>query len=121
MGKFVANEFVFKSLNIGLALDEGLANPTEKFTVFYGERAVWWCKVVNKIQSLSHTHTSHITLLHITLHITHHTSHYTHHTTHYTLHTTHYTLHTTHYTLHTTPTTTHMHYLTTLLLPNILI
>jgi len=35
----------FKSLNIAVALDEGLANPTDKFTVFYGERAVWWLKV----------------------------------------------------------------------------
>lgn len=27
---------------IALALDEGLANPTEEFTVFYGERSPWW-------------------------------------------------------------------------------
>lgn len=33
----------FKDLNIGFALDEGLANPTDAFTVFYGERAPW-CK-----------------------------------------------------------------------------
>ena len=31
----------FKSLNMGFALDEGLANPTDAFTVFYGERAPW--------------------------------------------------------------------------------
>jgi len=36
----------FKNLNVALALDEGLANPTDKFTVFYGERAVWWLKVL---------------------------------------------------------------------------
>lgn len=35
----------FKKLNIGFALDEGLANPTEKFTVFYGERSAWWLLV----------------------------------------------------------------------------
>lgn len=31
----------FKSLNAGFALDEGYANPTEKFSLFYGERTVW--------------------------------------------------------------------------------
>lgn len=31
----------FKKLNVGFALDEGYANPTEKFSVFYGERTVW--------------------------------------------------------------------------------
>jgi len=35
----------FKSLNVGVALDEGLARKDEKMTVFYGERAVWWCRV----------------------------------------------------------------------------
>uniref|UniRef100_A0A667Y3U9 Aminoacylase 1 n=1 Tax=Myripristis murdjan TaxID=586833 RepID=A0A667Y3U9_9TELE len=33
----------FQKLNIGFALDEGLANPAEAFTVFYGERNPW-CK-----------------------------------------------------------------------------
>uniref|UniRef100_A0A8C7DMU2 N-acyl-aliphatic-L-amino acid amidohydrolase n=1 Tax=Oncorhynchus kisutch TaxID=8019 RepID=A0A8C7DMU2_ONCKI len=33
----------FQKLNIGFALDEGLANPGEAFTVFYGERNPW-CK-----------------------------------------------------------------------------
>ena len=33
----------FKQLNVGFCLDEGLANPTEAFTVFYAERA-GWCK-----------------------------------------------------------------------------
>jgi len=32
-------------LNVGFALDEGLANPTDAFTVFYGERAVWFVDV----------------------------------------------------------------------------
>ena len=33
----------FRALNAGLVLDEGLANPTDAFTLFYGERAPW-CK-----------------------------------------------------------------------------
>ncbi|XP_071485723.1 aminoacylase-1-like [Diadema antillarum] len=36
----------FKALNMGFGLDEGLANPTDKFTLFYGERATWWIDVV---------------------------------------------------------------------------
>uniref|UniRef100_A0A4W6DLR0 N-acyl-aliphatic-L-amino acid amidohydrolase n=1 Tax=Lates calcarifer TaxID=8187 RepID=A0A4W6DLR0_LATCA len=35
----------FQKLNIGFALDEGLANPGEPFTVFYGERNPWWITV----------------------------------------------------------------------------
>ncbi|KAG9330321.1 hypothetical protein JZ751_025683 [Albula glossodonta] len=35
----------FKALNIGFALDEGLANPGESFTVFYGERCPWWITI----------------------------------------------------------------------------
>uniref|UniRef100_A0A8C5HZL5 N-acyl-aliphatic-L-amino acid amidohydrolase n=1 Tax=Gouania willdenowi TaxID=441366 RepID=A0A8C5HZL5_GOUWI len=35
----------FQQLNIGFALDEGLANPGEAFTVFYGERNPWWITV----------------------------------------------------------------------------
>jgi len=31
----------FKKLNIGFALDEGLANPTEACSVYYGERVAW--------------------------------------------------------------------------------
>jgi len=44
MARFV-NTDTFKKLNVAMALDEGLANPTNNYTVFYGERAVWWCKV----------------------------------------------------------------------------
>ena len=33
----------FKELNIGFALDEGLANPTDAFKAYYGERSPW-CK-----------------------------------------------------------------------------
>ncbi|XP_071960681.1 aminoacylase-1-like [Antedon mediterranea] len=36
----------FKELNLGFALDEGLANPTDAFTVFYGERNPWWINVI---------------------------------------------------------------------------
>ncbi|KAJ1109527.1 hypothetical protein NDU88_006887 [Pleurodeles waltl] len=35
----------FKSLNVGFALDEGLANPSDQFTVFYGEKSIWWLTV----------------------------------------------------------------------------
>lgn len=28
----------FKKLNVGFALDEGYANPSEEFHLFYGER-----------------------------------------------------------------------------------
>ena len=41
MKKLVADPF-FKSLNIGMTLDEGIASETNKFTVFYGEKAIWW-------------------------------------------------------------------------------
>lgn len=33
----------FSNLNVGVALDEGLANPSNKYSVFYGERTLW-CK-----------------------------------------------------------------------------
>ncbi len=35
----------FKALNVGVALDEGLANPTEAMSAFYGERAAQFCLV----------------------------------------------------------------------------
>eukprot|EP01087_Luapelamoeba_hula_P013670 TRINITY_DN3912_c0_g1_i4.p1 TRINITY_DN3912_c0_g1~~TRINITY_DN3912_c0_g1_i4.p1 ORF type:complete len:378 (+),score=54.34 TRINITY_DN3912_c0_g1_i4:188-1321(+) len=35
----------FKALNIGVALDEGLASDTDTYALFYGERAVWRCRV----------------------------------------------------------------------------
>jgi len=44
MEKFVDHEG-FKGLNVGFALDEGLANPTDAFTVYYGERTPWWVEV----------------------------------------------------------------------------
>ena len=35
----------FKALNIGLALDEGLAREDDDMTIFYGERHVFWADV----------------------------------------------------------------------------
>ncbi|CAK8688959.1 unnamed protein product [Clavelina lepadiformis] len=35
----------FKELNIGLALDEGLASPDDDYIAFYGERSLWWARV----------------------------------------------------------------------------
>uniref|UniRef100_V9KNP8 N-acyl-aliphatic-L-amino acid amidohydrolase n=1 Tax=Callorhinchus milii TaxID=7868 RepID=V9KNP8_CALMI len=44
MKKFVELK-EFQALNVGFGLDEGLANPGDAFTVFYGERNVWWISV----------------------------------------------------------------------------
>uniref|UniRef100_A0A673ZDG8 Peptidase M20 dimerisation domain-containing protein n=1 Tax=Salmo trutta TaxID=8032 RepID=A0A673ZDG8_SALTR len=41
----------FQKLNISFALDEGLANPGEAFTVFYGERNPWCDPGENVINS----------------------------------------------------------------------
>ena len=35
----------FRELNVGLALDEGLAREDDAVTVFYGERHKQWTKV----------------------------------------------------------------------------
>ncbi|PAV72942.1 hypothetical protein WR25_09792 isoform B [Diploscapter pachys] len=35
----------FRKLNIGFALDEGLASENDTYKVFYGERVPWWLKV----------------------------------------------------------------------------
>ncbi|CAJ0584960.1 unnamed protein product, partial [Mesorhabditis spiculigera] len=35
----------FKALNIGFALDEGLASETETYKVYYAERCPWWIRV----------------------------------------------------------------------------
>lgn len=40
MAKFVHTQD-FKALNIGFALDEGLASPDEEFVVYHGERSIW--------------------------------------------------------------------------------
>jgi len=31
----------FLTMNVGFALDEGIANPKDEYDVFYGERAIW--------------------------------------------------------------------------------
>jgi len=31
----------FQNLNVGFALDEGMANPGEEYVLFYGERCIW--------------------------------------------------------------------------------
>lgn len=31
----------FKALNVGFALDEGIASPTDVFSVYYAERSIW--------------------------------------------------------------------------------
>ena len=40
MKDFVLTE-EFKKLNIGFALDEGMASPDEQFALFNGERTIW--------------------------------------------------------------------------------
>ncbi|PSN38838.1 Aminoacylase-1 [Blattella germanica] len=40
MAKFVHTSD-FLALNVGFALDEGMASPTEQFPLFYGERSIW--------------------------------------------------------------------------------
>ncbi|KAH6835971.1 Peptidase M20/M25/M40 family protein [Perilla frutescens var. hirtella] len=37
-----ADSDIFKNMNVGIVLDEGLASPTENYRVFYGERSPWW-------------------------------------------------------------------------------
>lgn len=41
MAKWVDSDD-FKKLNVGFALDEGIASTDNSVTVFYGERTVWW-------------------------------------------------------------------------------
>lgn len=43
MAKYVLTT-EFKKLNIGMALDEGLASPDETIPVYFGERNVFWIK-----------------------------------------------------------------------------
>ena len=47
MKALLASERI-RSLNPALVLDEGLASPSEKYSVFYGERKIWWVKVTAK-------------------------------------------------------------------------
>lgn len=56
MEKFVTTDD-FKALNVGFALDEGIASPTEVFNVYYAERTVW------EIEFLCHGQAGHGSLL----------------------------------------------------------
>eukprot|EP00996_Jenningsia_fusiforme_P000611 NODE_1548_length_1497_cov_15.716160_g1397_i0.p1 GENE.NODE_1548_length_1497_cov_15.716160_g1397_i0~~NODE_1548_length_1497_cov_15.716160_g1397_i0.p1 ORF type:complete len:425 (+),score=72.70 NODE_1548_length_1497_cov_15.716160_g1397_i0:90-1364(+) len=48
MGTFVTSA-EWKALQpVGLVLDEGLANPVNAYTVFYGERQPWWVLVKSR-------------------------------------------------------------------------
>ena len=40
MGAFVKTP-EFEKLNVGFALDEGIASETDEFRVFYVERSIW--------------------------------------------------------------------------------
>lgn len=44
MKQFV-NSRLFKNLNLGVALDEGLPKPDQAFNVYYGERKTWWLSI----------------------------------------------------------------------------
>ncbi|CAI7988732.1 Aminoacylase-1 [Geodia barretti] len=44
MALFIKTER-FKKMNVAFALDEGLANPTEAMSVYYGERSAHWIEV----------------------------------------------------------------------------
>ena len=35
----------FEAMNVGVVLDEGLASPSDTYTVFYGERKIWWLHI----------------------------------------------------------------------------
>lgn len=39
--KFADSE-IFKDMNVGIVLDEGLASPNKHYRAFYGERCPWW-------------------------------------------------------------------------------
>lgn len=43
--KALVDSDVFRAANVGMALDEGLANPSDKFTLFYSERVIWWLRI----------------------------------------------------------------------------
>eukprot|EP01111_Echinosteliopsis_oligospora_P009507 TRINITY_DN279_c1_g1_i1.p1 TRINITY_DN279_c1_g1~~TRINITY_DN279_c1_g1_i1.p1 ORF type:complete len:423 (-),score=128.14 TRINITY_DN279_c1_g1_i1:76-1344(-) len=47
MGYFIKHES-FQKMNVGMCLDEGLASPSDSFTVFYGERLPCWVRITAK-------------------------------------------------------------------------
>ncbi len=56
MRKFV-HTAVFKKMNVGYCLDEGLANPGDAYTVFYAEREMWCECVVGVSRVVKGPHT----------------------------------------------------------------
>jgi len=44
MVKFIEHA-VFRDMNVGFGLDEGLANPEEEYIVYNGQRSTWWLKI----------------------------------------------------------------------------
>ncbi len=47
MAKWVQSS-EFAALNVGFGLDEGIASEDDAVTLFYGERTVWWLKLLAK-------------------------------------------------------------------------
>ncbi len=45
MAQFLETELFTQQLKVGLALDEGIANPEDAYTFFYGERMPLWIRV----------------------------------------------------------------------------
>ncbi|CAH1636348.1 unnamed protein product [Spodoptera littoralis] len=45
MGMFVKTE-AFKNLNVGFALDEGMASATDEYLIYNGERTIWHMKII---------------------------------------------------------------------------
>jgi aminoacylase len=43
--KLLLTSAVVRAMNPAFVLDEGLASPSDKYTVFYGERKIWWATV----------------------------------------------------------------------------
>lgn len=56
MAKFATTK-EFADLNVGFALDEGIASPTEDFNIYYAERTIW------EIEFLSHGPAGHGSML----------------------------------------------------------
>ncbi|XP_075508223.1 uncharacterized protein LOC142545124 isoform X1 [Primulina tabacum] len=42
-----ADSDIFRKMNVGIVLDEGLASPIEKYRLFYGERCPWWLVITS--------------------------------------------------------------------------
>lgn len=38
----LADSEVFKKMNVGIVLDEGLPSPTDNYRLFYAEKCPWW-------------------------------------------------------------------------------